>query len=148
MIIRPATPADLPAMESVIAATGLFPPDLLGGMIAGYLAGGSAERWLVTDGVAGLAYVAPERMTDGTFNLLLIAVDPARQGQGIGAALVGAVERVLAAQGGRLLLVETSGLPEFAAPCGFYNRLGFVETARIPAFYAAGEDKLIFCKPL
>lgn len=87
-------------------------------------------------------------MTEGTWNLLLIAVHPAWQGTGIGTRLTTAVEMRLAAAGARLLLVETSGLPEFAATRGFYRRRGYAEEARIRDFYRAGEDKLVFRKAL
>ena len=73
---------------------------------------GSPERWLVASserGIVALAYYAPERMTDGTWNLYLIAVQPDHQGKGIGAALMRHVEAELAAEGQRVLLVETSG---------------------------------------
>jgi ribosomal protein S18 acetylase RimI-like enzyme len=148
MIIRAATEADLPAMKAVLDGTDLFPSDMLDEMMAGYLGGAPEERWLVADagGVVGLAYVAAERLTEGTFNLLAMAVLPARQGQGLGRALVAHVEGALAAEGARVLLVETSGLPDFARTREFYAGCGFVEEARIREFYAAGEDKVVFWK--
>jgi ribosomal protein S18 acetylase RimI-like enzyme len=65
-------------------------------------------------GGRGLAYAAPERLTDGTWNLLLLAVDPASQRRGLGRALVTAVVEALGKAGGRLLIIETSGTAEFA----------------------------------
>jgi GNAT superfamily N-acetyltransferase len=49
----------------------------------------SQDLWLTDDddGLVGIAYVAPERMTEGTWNLYLLAVHPDRQRQGRGAAL-------------------------------------------------------------
>ena len=78
--------------------------------------------------------------------LLLVAVHPGRQGKGIGAALIAAVEQAIAARGARILLVETSGLPDFARTRAFYPRCGFAEEARIRDFYRAGEDKVVFRK--
>jgi N-acetylglutamate synthase-like GNAT family acetyltransferase len=120
MIIRAATNADLPAMKAVLEATDLFPSDLLDGMMAGYLCATAEERWLVADDgeVAGLAYVAAQRLTEGTFNLLAMAVLPDRQGQGIGRMIVAHVQAALAADGARVLLVETSGLPSYALIAG------------------------------
>lgn len=149
--IRPLMPGDLPALIAVIDATGLFPGAMLNDMAAAYLARADAdELWCVFDdgAVAGLAYAAPERMTDGTWNLLLIAADPHRQRTGIGSALIAAVERQLGARGVRLLLVETSGLTEFDATRRFYRQRGYREEARIRDFYQAGEDKIVFVKPL
>lgn len=149
--IRPVTRDDMPALKAVIDATRLFPADLLGDMAAASFSGDAPDDfWLTVDegGPVAVAYCAPERMTHGTWNLLLIAVHPDRQGQGIGAALMRHVEQALAARGERMLLVETSGLPRFERTRAFYGGLGYDEEARIREFYGAGEDKVIFRKVL
>jgi GNAT superfamily N-acetyltransferase len=149
--IRAVTRADVAALKALIDTVGLFPSSLLDDMLAGYLGGDHSQGfWLAIDdgGPVGIAYCAPERMTLGTWNLLLIAVHPGRQGQGRGTALLGEVERALAVRGERLLLVETSGLPEFAKTRAFYARCGYAEEARIRDFYQEGEDKVVFSKAL
>jgi ribosomal protein S18 acetylase RimI-like enzyme len=151
MTVLPVTPDDMPALKAVTEATGLFPSDMLDGMAAGRFSGDAPDDlWLAADqgGPVAVAYCAPERMTQGTWNLLLIAVHPGRQGQGLGAALVRRAEQALAARGGRVLLVETSGLPGFERTRAFYRKLGYDEEARIREFYQAGEDKIIFRKAL
>jgi ribosomal protein S18 acetylase RimI-like enzyme len=151
LTIRPVTPDDVPALKAVIDANGLFPSDMLDDMLAGYLNGGASDDcWLTVDvgGPVAVAYYVPERMTQGTWNLLLIAVHPDRQGEGRGAALLRHVEQTLAARGQRVLLVETSGLPEFERTRAFYRNLGYGEEARIRDFYQAGEDKIVFRKAL
>jgi ribosomal protein S18 acetylase RimI-like enzyme len=145
--IRPLQAADLPLLAQVIAATGLFPPELLDGMAAPHLGGAAEEVWLVAPG-AGLAYAAPEQLTQGSWNMLLIAVHPDRQRGGLGAALAAAVEDEVAARGGRLLLVETSGLPAFEGARSFYQRQGYEREARIRDYYQPGEDKIVFRKLL
>ena len=145
--IRPLRRDDLAAAEALIGAVDLFPPEMLAEMATPYLEGAD-ELWLVVEGGAGLAYAAPERLTDGTWNLLLLAVDPVRQKQGLGRRLVAAVEAVLREKGARLLLVETSGVPGFAGQRRFYRKLGFRREARIRDYYQAGDDKVIFAKPL
>lgn len=111
---------------------------------------GSADRWLTLDdgGPVAVAYFAPERMTAGTWNLYLIAVRADHRGQGCGTNLVAHIERALAAEGMRVLLVETSGLPLFARTRAFYDRCGYTREARIRDFYQAGEDKIVFWKAL
>ena len=149
--IRPVTPDDTDALKSVIDASGLFPAEMLDDMIAGYLSGDvAAEFWLTIDagGPLAIAYYVPERMTQGTWNLLLIAVYPDHQGQGHGAALLRHIEQALAARGERLLLVETSGLPGFERTRAFYRKCGYDQEARIRDFYQAGEDKIVFRKML
>jgi ribosomal protein S18 acetylase RimI-like enzyme len=150
-MIRSVTPNDLPALKAVIDASELFPSDMLDAMIDPYLSGqASDEFWLTDDdgGPIAVAYYVPERLTEGTWNLLLIAVHPDYQGQGRGAALLRHVEHALTVRGERLLLVETSGLPSFAGTRAFYHRCGYHEEARIRDYYQAGEDKIVFRKAL
>ncbi len=47
-----------------------------------------------------------------------------------------------------MLLVETSSLPEYERTRSFYDQLGFDREAVIRAFYAKGEDKVVFWKHL
>lgn len=147
-IIRPLRRDDLADAQRLIAAVELFPAEMLPAMAAPWLDGQEDAVWLTTGDGAGLAYAAPERLTDGTWNLLLLAVDPARQRQGQGRRLVFAVEAALRGRGARLLLVETSAVPSFAGQRRFYTWLGFQREARIRDFYQAGDDKVIFAKPL
>ena len=150
-MIRPLTTADVPAIKEVIDATGLFPSEMLGEMADGFLSGTETnERWLVLDDPSpvGIAYFAPEKLTDGTWNLYLIALHPDRQGRGDGSMMIGAVESQLSGMGARVLLVETSGLDAFEQTRRFYIKNGYHQEARIRDFYAAGEDKIVFWKAL
>jgi len=52
------------------------------------------------------------------------------------------------ARGGRVLLVETSGLASFERVRAFYRKCGYDEEARIRDFYVAGDDKLVYRKVL
>lgn len=148
---RALTRADLPAVATILDDSGLFPSALLADMTEPYLSGSSADLWLVMcedETPLGFTFCAPERLTDKTYNLLAIAVAPARQGRGLGKALVDALERRLIAIGARILLVETSSLDAYDATRGFYDGLAFTREARIRDFYAAGEDKIVFWKKL
>lgn len=147
-LIRPMGPGDLGAMKQVIHATGLFPAELLDDMVRPDSLPGSF--WLVGDrnGPMALACAAPERMAAGTWNLLLIAVDPDHQGKGVGSALMAAVETAVAIRGAHLVLVETSGLDDFAATRRFYQQRGYETEARIRDYYQPGEDKIVFRKSL
>ncbi|MCC3442588.1 MAG: GNAT family N-acetyltransferase [Microcoleus sp. PH2017_03_ELD_O_A] len=109
------------------------------------------DRFWITDddgGPVGVAYCELEPMTDRTWNLQLIAILPDRQGQGRGATLLRYMEQTLMARSGRVLLVETSGLPEFDRVRSFYRKCGYDEEARIRDFYKAGHDKIVYCKEL
>jgi ribosomal protein S18 acetylase RimI-like enzyme len=149
--IRSMTPGDAGAVAGLIDATGLFPSHLLAGMVSPFFSGSAGDdQWVVVDELRpiAVAYWSTERMTQGAWNLLLIAVHPRWQGQGVGSELLDHVEQELAASGQRILLVETSGLPEFERTRAFYRRCGYDEEARIRDYYEAGEDKIVFRKAL
>ena len=154
-MIRPIAPDDKTALIALVEAMGLFQShetELLSQMLSDYFNGptDSKEFWLTDDdnGLVGVAYVAPERMTEGTWNLYLIAVHPDRQRQGRGAALLAQVEQILMERGERLLLVETSATESFEYVRSFYSKSGYDEEARIRDFYTAGVDKIVFRKAL
>ncbi|HEY9646009.1 MAG TPA: GNAT family N-acetyltransferase [Chroococcidiopsis sp.] len=154
-MIRLATCDDMPALLALAKVSGLFEPgqiEDLAQMLAEYFhhEGETAEFWLTDcDSVpVGMAYVAPERMTEGTYNLYLLAVHPNYQRQGRGKALLHYVEQMLVERGERILLVETSGTEDFDYVREFYRHSGYAEEARIREFYAPGVDKIVFRKVL
>lgn len=153
--IRPVVPDDIPALKQIIDATDMFPSELLDDMIAGFFHDKeNGEIWLTYDtsddqnGAKAIAYCRPEEMTDRTWNLLLIAVDPDFQGEGIGAALMSHIEDHLAARGQRVLIVETSGTDALARTREFYRLCQYDQESRIRDFYADGDDKITFWKAL
>lgn len=149
--IRPVKPEDLPALKTVIDANQLFPSDMLDEMISEYFSNeNSNDLWLTHDDgkPIAIAYCAPERMTEGTWNLYLIAVHSDCQGKGIGTSMLHYIEQRLADRGERILLVETSGLTSFEQTREFYRKCGYEKEARIREFYQAGEDKIVFRKLL
>lgn len=87
-------------------------------------------------------------MTEGTWNLYLIAVYSELQSKGYGRQVMTYLEDLLTQQGARVLLVETSGLPGFERTRSFYHQCNYIEEARIRDFYKAGEDKVVFWKSL
>jgi ribosomal protein S18 acetylase RimI-like enzyme len=95
-----------------------------------------------------LGYVCygPTPCTVGTWDLYWIAVSPATQGTGVGTMLLQEVERRLALRDARLVIIETSSLPHYGATRRFYERRGYEVVARVPDFYAPGDDRLIFAK--
>lgn len=96
----------------------------------------------------GYACFGPHPLTQGTYDLYWIVVDPDAQGRGIGHALLSRVEAEVRARGGRLLLVETSGTPAYVPARRFYEASGYRCEAAIHDFYAPGDDLLIFSKDL
>lgn len=151
-MVRSVIKNDISDLKTVIETSGLFPPELLDDMMADYFTNKeSQDIWLTmvtNDSPIAVAYCAPERLTDGTYNLYLIAVRKDQQGKGIGTQLTSYVESLLKSKGNRILLVETSGLPEFELTRMFYDKCGYSREAVIRDFYREGEDKVIFRKKL
>lgn len=149
--ILPTRAADIDDLKTVVERTGLFPSDMLAELLRPYLQDPSSEFWLTChlDGKpVGLCYCVPEHMTEGTWNMRALAIAPALQGRGLGAALVAAAEQSLAESGERLLIVDTSGMDDFARTRAFYAKIGYAEEARIRDFWTIGDDKVTFRKAL
>ncbi len=154
-MIRKITPEDSEAVISLAVASGLFPADeteILDEMLADYFGGKADEGHVcVIDEEKeplGVAYYAPARAANQAWDLTMIAVRSDRQGRGRGPALMRHVENALQASGQRLLLVETSGLPNFDRTREFYRKLGYEEEACIRYFYDAGDDMIVLRKAL
>lgn len=152
MKIRPTKSEDIPALKLVLDDTELFPSEMLPDMVSGFLSnGGSEDVWLTceVDGKAiGFCYATPEALTEGTWNMLAIAVLPEKQGSGAGGAIVRELESNLGENGHRVLIADTSGADEFAQTREFYRKNGYSEEARIRNLWAEGDDKVIFWKSL
>lgn len=152
-MIRETIRKDTDALLAIVGGSGQFDENALAHVketLNGYLAGQSDDLWFTADDgePVGVAYCAPEAVTDGTWNLLMLWTRFDRHGRGLGSALVGHVEKALKNRGARLLIVETSGLPDFETARAFYSKCGFTQEARIRNFFAAGDDKIVYTKLL
>ncbi len=155
-VTRPAEPSDQPAIVALAIAAGLFTAEdsaLVDSLMQAYFdlehALGNICRVAARDGaVVGVVYCRPEPATSGTDQMLMIAVDPAMQGTGIGRSLTADSEAILRDGGSRLLLVQTLGTPDFEATRAFYRACGYAEEARVRDYYADGQDMVLFRKLL
>jgi N-acetylglutamate synthase-like GNAT family acetyltransferase len=152
MKVRLTKQEDIPALNLVLDGTGLFPSDMLPDMIQGFLSTEETpDIWLTCerDGIAiGFCSALPETLTDGTWNMLAIAVLPEVQGSGAGATLVKALEDKLREEGHRIIIADTSGTDAYAKTRNFYLKIGYTQEARIRDFWAEGDDKVVFWKSL
>jgi len=94
----------------------------------------------------GYACYGPTPCTLGTWDLYWIAVAPRAQRTGVGTRLLQEVERRLARERARLVLIETSSQPIYEKTRRFYLRHGYPEVARVPDFYSEGDDRVIYAK--
>lgn len=112
----------------------------------------SGYHWLVEraeDGhLLGYTCYGPRALTSGTFDLFWIAVDTRQHRGGVGRSLLSATEEAVRKLGGRLLFVETSGMPKYESTRRFYLGTGYTWEATIKDFYSEGDDLVIFTKHL
>ena len=104
----------------------------------------------VDDQDLAIGYIChgPTPMAQGTFDLYWIAVDPDFQEQGAGSKLVSFLEEGVKARGGRMILADTSTVPQYEKTQRFYVKNGFQQVARIPDYYYPGNDRITFCRRL
>jgi len=156
MNIRPAAPSDRSRIHEILVATARFTRQEVGWameLVDLTLEHPERSEYSICvveeqDAIQGYACWAPTPLTEGVFDLYWIAVDPKRQGQGLGQMLLRFVENDVRRRSGRMLLIETSSKRSYAPTIRFYQRAGYHEISRIKDFYRIEDDKVVFCKNL
>lgn len=156
--LRSLQAEDREAVHDILVQTGFFTPVEVSTaleLIDEWLARGEPSDYLCfvatdprTQAVLGYACFGPVPLTDGTYDLYWVAVDPATQGRGVGRALLDYVEAEVVRRHGRLVLIETSSQDKYQSTVRFYERCGYALLARLADFYRPGDDKLMFGKYL
>jgi len=138
-----------------VEATGVFRSeqrDIALEVFDGAVAAPGKDYWAVgayRDGtLIGFAAFGTVPCTVATWDLYWIAVDPALHGSGIGRTLMAHCESTIAAEGGRLIVVETSSRKDYGPTRAFYERLGYRADATIPDYYAPGDGLVVYTKSL
>jgi len=147
---------DKPALMALLHGTPEFKPAevvVAEEVIDSYLADpvGSGYNTLVSqNGPAVIGYICygPTPLTEGTWDVYWIAVLAGRQGRGTGGALLDYAEDKIKEAGGGLIIIETSYQPGYEKTRRFYLNHGYKAIARLPDFYAPGDDQLILQKRL
>ena len=98
--------------------------------------------------IAGYVCYGNTPLTEATWDLYWIAVANNKQGFGIGRSLMKHAEDDIRRMGGRLVMVETSGKPEYNKTRRFYESLNYQKICQIPDYYALGDDLVLFSKRL
>lgn len=127
--------------EEIEIATELVEERLAKGADSGY-------EFVLADDEAGklLGYACFGKIpcTTTRYDLYWIAVDPRRQGQGLGRELLRAAEERIVALGGARVYVDTSTKPQYASTRAFYERCGYELDAALEGFYGPGDGKAIY----
>src|SRR5947209_7051704 len=132
-MIRPTVPADTPSLLAITQGTGLFLPidlEALDSVLSAYHeenadAGHRCFTYEDNGQVIGFVYYAPAAMTDRTWYLWWIVVSKQIQAKGVGGQLLKQAEDGARAETGRLMMVETSGLPTYDLTRKFYIKHGY-----------------------
>lgn len=149
-------PADRERVREIVAATGFFRAeeiDIAVELVDERLKRGEASDYFFVfgdeDGVTlGYACFGPIPLTVASWDLYWIAVDPTRQGRGLGRKLLAASEDEIRRRGGSRVYVDTSTREQYTPTRAFYERCGYELAARLEHFYAPGDGKAVYCKVL
>ena len=150
--IRAVTKSDIDGLKKVVDSSELFPSEYLDEMISDYLNNADTQdiwfTYIDNDKQVAIGYCVPEKLTDGTYNLLAIGVSQDLQRTGIASQMMAYIEQLLKQKDGRILIVETSSDDAQIGARNFYKKIGYTQAATIKDFWKDGEDKIIFWKKL
>jgi ribosomal protein S18 acetylase RimI-like enzyme len=150
--VRKTSPPDAPGILRLAAAEPLFTREdreVVEELLLDFLEEdepGDYRFLTATDAgrVVGFACYGPTPLTRGTFDLYWICVSPRSRRRGYGKALLRGVIRGVRGEGGRLIVLDTSARPSFAPTRAFYEAAGFTPTIRVPGFYGARDDLMMY----
>lgn len=153
-MLRPTTKNDVKQLVALAKATGVFQPQELDTVFEVYdeyffnehEKGHLGFTWEQDQQIQGFIYIAPASLSQGTWELWWIAVEPSFQGKGLGSKMLRHAEELIRNQGGRQIYIDTSSAPLYEPTRNFYLRHGYQEAGRLPDYYAVNDDKVIYRK--
>jgi GNAT superfamily N-acetyltransferase len=154
-MIRPMELRDKEPVMDLIRATGFFMPaevDVAEELIDVYLEDPEQKDYRIVvvendrkDAVGYLTW-GPTPLAEDAYDLYWMAVAPSEQGKGRGKVLVRWLEDEVRRRDGRMIIIETSSQPKYHGTRQFYIDLDYKEVARVPDYYRAGDDRVIYAK--
>jgi ribosomal protein S18 acetylase RimI-like enzyme len=111
----------------------------------------SGYYWLTikdNDELVAFSNYGKDDFSTHSWDLYWIAVDHNSRHKNLGSALLKAVEDDVRKRGGKILWIDTSGRPLYAATEGFYVKNGYKLQASLKDYYAPGDPKQIYSKVL
>jgi len=150
VIVRPLQPADLPACARIMAENplwqryGVGPASALQRLSGGLEQGASILVAEADAGVAGFIWFVEKGAFYRSGYVMLVGVDPAQQGQGVGEILMDAAEQILFEKSADVFLL-VSDFNEGAQR--FYRRRGYIYVGALPGYVLPDVAELIYRKP-
>ena len=149
-------PQDAEKVRRLAEATGFFYPyeiDIAVELVEDRLSHGLESEYhfimAEQDGrLVGYACYGPIPCTAASYDLYWIAVHPDFQGQGLGRELLAEAEKLIANAGGKRIYVDTSERAQYDPTRAFYEKCDYRLEAVLKDFYAPGDGKAIYCKPM
>ena len=155
--IRPLDANDREPIRTLLEQTGVFTRDevVVALELIDFALGNSGQQDYTIytavddrDEVAGYYCIGPTPLTESTYDLYWIAVNPAVHNSGFGKQLLQHAEEVIRSRGGRLVVAETSSQPKYDNTRRFYVRNAYLEVACIKNYYKPGDDLVVYGKYL
>lgn len=155
--VRRLVPGDRSRVEAMTRAVGLFWDWEIGVALEVFDDGTGANpegrvdpdyetAGVEVDGVLmGWAVWGPTPDQPGTFDLYWIVIDAAAHGHGLGTVLLAEMDRRIEGRA-EVVLVETSGRPDYARTRAFYERHGYTQVAHVPDHFAPGDDLVRYAR--
>jgi ribosomal protein S18 acetylase RimI-like enzyme len=156
-LVRQLRPKDRSGLESLLRKIAEFGPDqvsLILDLLSVYLKQLGQMEYIfyvavsAQDQILGFICYGPTPLTQGTFDIYWLGVDPDCAGQGIAVRLLHKVEKTILAGSGRLIVIEQSTTPANSAIRAFFLKNGYCQQGTIADFYRPAEDRLTFVKYL
>jgi ribosomal protein S18 acetylase RimI-like enzyme len=151
--VAPMHPRQRHAVEPLLRACGtVFSEEEIRvalGMLEDALCGAYSPLAAVEDRrFAGYCLAGPTPLTESTWHLYWLCVHPQFQRRGVASALQSALENTVRTCGGKRIVVETGGRPEYHPARAFYHFAGYIECGRIADYYRPGDACSFLCKVL
>jgi len=154
--IRTASSSDSPSIEEITARTAVFTAeerDCVKELWDDFLLNGEKSSYhfcvcCEEQAVIGYACYGKHALTEKTYDLYWIAVDPGVQGKGAGSYLLHYVEEQVSQQPDSQLVIETSSTPAYRNTRKFYKKNHYRVEAVLRNFYSEGDHLVIFIKTI
>jgi ribosomal protein S18 acetylase RimI-like enzyme len=154
MIVRPMRLDDRAAVSAMLQTCGVFTPDEIAIALMlideGLSVSDDYFLYIAEElrNVLGYVCVGKTPLTESTWHLYWICVDPSSQRKGVGKLLQLKIEEFVRSERGQRIVLETSSQNIYDRPREFYRHAGYEIVGQIRDFYKTGDDCIIFCKKL